>query len=347
MMPAAWGGHVMPHAVTRGGLSFRTAWVIICLVVYLGKLFVSARTTLTVTSIEKLLQQYANDTDAYLDRWLQSLSSMPPQLGKAIRYSLLGPGKRIRPALAMMSSRAVGGTARAALPVAAALELIHCFSLVHDDLPAMDDDDLRRGRPTNHKVFGEGLAILAGDAMNTLAFELLVREVRKPQLAARLVEELAVATGPCGMIGGQVLDTCHPTEKPVRTTAQAGLKKLQTIHRMKTGALITAACRMGAMVGGASQRQLALMWELGQAIGLAFQIVDDLLDVTASASQLGKRAGKDANLGKLTYPSLLGVEKTRRHLAQQQSIAESIVAELGAKADSLRDLVHFLAARGH
>ncbi len=211
----------------------------------------------------------------------------------------------------------------------------------------MDNDDLRRGRPTNHIVFGEGLAILAGDAMNTLAFELLVREVRKSQLAARLVEELAVATGPCGMIGGQVLDTCHPTEKAVRTTAQAGLKKLQLIHRMKTGALITAACRMGAMAGGASPRQMILMRELGQAIGLAFQIVDDLLDVTASASQLGKRAGKDANLGKLTYPSLLGVEKTREHLAKQQSIAENIVGQLGDRAGSLRDLVHFLAARGH
>ncbi len=303
--------------------------------------------TLAVTSVEKLLKQYANDTDDYLNRWLKSMPLMPPQLRQAIHYSLLGPGKRIRPALAMMSSRSVGGTARAALPTAAALELIHCFSLVHDDLPAMDNDDLRRGRPTNHKVFGEGLAILAGDAMNTLAFELLVREIRDSKLAAQLVGELAVATGPIGMIGGQVLDTCHPTEKHTPTSAQAGLKKLQKIHRMKTGALITAACRMGAMVGKASPRQLVLMQELGQAIGLAFQIMDDLLDVTASESQLGKRAGKDANLGKLTYPGLLGVEKTRQHLAKQQAIAENIVAELGTKANSLRDLVHFLAARGH
>ena len=307
----------------------------------------SAKTTVAVKPIEKLLQQYADDTDGYLDRWLRSLSAMPVQLGQSIRYSLLGPGKRIRPALAMMCSRAVGGTTRAALPVAAALELIHCFSLVHDDLPAMDNDDLRRGRPTNHKVFGDGLAILAGDAMNTLAFELLVREVRDSRLAVRLVGELAAATGPCGMIGGQVLDTCHPAEQGAVKTVQAGLKKLQRIHRMKTGALITAACRMGALAGGGSQRQLALMEDLGQAIGLAFQIVDDLLDVTASASQLGKRAGKDADLGKLTYPSLLGVNKTRQHLAKQQSIAEDIVAELGYRAKNLGELVRFLAGRGH
>ncbi len=305
-----------------------------------------AKQTHTAASVDKLLKQYANETDNFLDRWLKSMPSMPPQLGQAIRYSLLGPGKRIRPALAMMASRAVGGAARAALPTAAALELIHCFSLVHDDLPAMDNDDLRRGRPTNHKVFGEGLAILAGDAMNTLAFELLVREVRDSKLAAQLVGELAVATGPCGMIGGQVLDTCHPAEKHTPTSAQAGLKKLQTIHRMKTGALITAACRMGALAGKASPRQLVLMQELGQAIGLAFQIVDDLLDVTASESQLGKRAGKDAKLGKMTYPGFLGLEKTRQHLAKQQAIAENIVAKLGTKANSLRDLVHFLAARG-
>ncbi|HTV48442.1 MAG TPA: farnesyl diphosphate synthase [Phycisphaerae bacterium] len=293
--------------------------------------------------ISQAIKSAAEQTDAFLRQWVNSLNQAPPLLIESIKYSLFGPGKRIRPALAILSCQAVGGKAEDALPAAGALELIHCFSLVHDDLPAMDDDDLRRGRPTNHKIYGEAVAILAGDAMNTMAFELLAAKVSDPVLGQKLISELAAATGPVGMVGGQVLDTCYPQEKASGSTAS--LEKLQRIHRMKTGALITAACRMGALCGGVDGARLQIIDALGRSIGLAFQIVDDLLDVTASDEQLGKRAGKDAQIGKLTYPVLLGVEETRRHLAQQQEIAEKLAAKLGPAAEPLVLFVQSLAKR--
>jgi geranylgeranyl diphosphate synthase, type II len=295
--------------------------------------------------IADVMKSAAQQTDVFLKQWLDSLTAAPPLLVESIQYSLFGPGKRIRPALAILSCQAVGGKAADALPAAGALELIHCFSLVHDDLPAMDDDDLRRGRPTNHKVYGQAVAILAGDAMNTMAFELLAAKVTDPVLGLKLVGELAAATGPAGMVGGQVLDTCYPQEKATGAAPTANLEKLQRIHRMKTGALITAACRMGALSGGVDDARLQIIDALGQSIGLTFQIVDDLLDVTASDAQLGKRTGKDAQIGKLTYPVLLGVEETRRHLAQQQEIAEKLAAKLGPSAEPLALLVQSLARR--
>jgi geranylgeranyl diphosphate synthase type II len=222
--------------------------------------------------------------------------------------------------------------------------MIHCFSLIHDDLPAMDNDDLRRGRPTNHKVYGDAMAILAGDALNTLAFETIARKISDPALAAKLILELATATGMEGMIGGQVLDTCHPEESK-RTNAKPTLADLQRIHRMKTGALIRCSCRMGALAGGASAEQLQLLDTYGKAIGLAFQIMDDILDVTATEEQMGKKTGKDAAIGKLTYPSLIGLEESRKHLAAQVAVTDDVCNKLGPRSGTLRALSHYMANR--
>ncbi|MGC8625185.1 MAG: polyprenyl synthetase family protein [Phycisphaerae bacterium] len=296
-------------------------------------------------NVMDLVKSAAARTDGFLRQWLVEVHDAPSLLMESIAYSLFGPGKRIRPALALLSCRAVGGDENLALPAAGALELIHCFSLVHDDLPAMDNDDLRRGRPTNHKVYGDTVAILAGDAMNTMAFELLASRVPDAILTVRLVKELGYATGAAGMIGGQVLDTCYPKEKSHGD--QGDLEHLQRIHRMKTGALITAACRMGALCGGVAEADLQTIDTLGQAIGLAFQIVDDVLDATATAENIGKKTGKDAAIGKLTYPSLLGLEKSRAHLARQQEIAQTMAARLGPAAEPLAQLVVALAQRDH
>lgn len=292
-----------------------------------------------------LLGESAARTEAFLKSFIGSLRESPEKLTESMEYSLYGPGKRIRPALAVLCCQAVGGTLEAAMPAAAAVEMIHCFSLIHDDLPAMDNDDLRRGRPTNHKVYGDAMAILAGDALNTLPFELLARRVAEPALAIRLVQELATATGPEGMIGGQVLDTCYPQE--AKAGAHGTLENLQRIHRMKTGALIKGACRMGALCGRATPQQLDLIDAYGKAIGLAFQIVDDILDVTSTAEQMGKKTGKDAAIGKLTYPSLLGMEASRQHLAAQVARTDELAGQLGPRAALLAELSHMMANRTH
>lgn len=298
--------------------------------------------------LKAALQSAATRTEQFLKDYIAGLPDSPPKLTESIEYSLYGPGKRIRPALALLCCQAVHpqGQDAPALPPAAAVEMIHCFSLIHDDLPAMDDDDLRRGRPTNHKVYGDALAILAGDALNTMAFDLLARCVPDPILAIRLVQELAYATGPEGMIGGQVLDTCYPQESK-SGNVQGSLTSLQRIHRMKTGALIKGACRMGALAGGASPRQMELIDTYGKAIGLAFQIVDDILDVTASAEEMGKKTGKDAAIGKLTYPGLLGMEASKKHLAAQVALTDEVVRELGPASALLSELSHMMAKRTH
>ncbi len=298
--------------------------------------------------LKTFLREAAAKTDAYLRAYLETLSGSPHKLTDSIAYSLFGPGKRIRPALVLLCYDAADGedlNYAEALPPAGAIEMIHCFSLIHDDLPAMDNDDLRRGRPTNHKIYGDALAILAGDALNTLAFELLASRITRPELAVQLIRELARATGSQGMIGGQVLDTCHPEE--ARSGQNATLADLQRIHRMKTGALIHAACRMGALVADATADTLAAIDSYGKAIGLAFQIVDDILDVTATAEQMGKKTGKDAAIGKLTYPSLVGLDKAREFLAEQVKVADSVAAHLGPHATLLSQLAHDLANRTH
>ncbi len=308
--------------------------------------------------LKSFLPFAAQQTDGYIKSFIESLSDSPPKLSEAMTYSLFGPGKRIRPALVLLCFLSAGGKSdhwQQALAPAAAIEMIHCFSLIHDDLPAMDNDDLRRGRPTNHKVFGEGLAILAGDALNTLPFEILSTRIDDPALAVALIRELAHATGPGGMIGGQVLDTCHPEEAKSQSAASAGspgnggatLPNLQRIHRMKTGALIRCACRMGALCAHPDAASLESIDVYGRAIGLAFQIVDDILDVTATAEQMGKNTGKDAAIGKLTYPSLVGLERAREYLAEQVNIADDVARCLGAKAALLSQLAHDLANRTH
>jgi geranylgeranyl diphosphate synthase type II len=290
-----------------------------------------------VSGAEEILRRHAAALEGPLKGAILRIFGAPPTLKKAIEYSLMAGGKRLRPALVMESAIACGGANEpAALAAAVAIELIHTFSLVHDDLPAMDDDDLRRGRPTNHKVFGEAMAILAGDAMVTLAFEVLADAggVR----AAQLVRELATAAGAAGMIGGQVLDIeCE--------TQSLSLNQLQQIHRMKTGALLRHACRMGAIAAHASQEQLVGIEDYGQHLGLAFQIVDDILDVTATPEQLGKRTNKDAGSGKNTYPQLIGIDASRA--AAQENVRQAIaaLAELGPAADGLRAIAEFVTAR--
>ena len=290
----------------------------------------------------ELLRAHGEALAGYFREILARYAGAPARLMESIEYSLMAGGKRLRPALILECCRACGGrdgspSHEAALAASAAMELIHTFSLIHDDLPAMDDDDLRRGRPTNHKVFGEAMAILAGDAMVTMAFELLGRDVPAP-LAARMVQELASGAGPEGMIGGQVLDIDGENK-------HLSLQDLQQLHRMKTGALLTASCRLGAMAGGANEARLQNIAQFGLHLGLAFQIVDDILDVTSTPEQLGKATGKDAAKGKNTYPSLLGLEASRQQAREQFSAAMQCIAELGPAADGLRSLSRFVIER--
>ena len=268
----------------------------------------------------------------------------PPRLLEAIEYSLMAGGKRLRPALVLETCAACSGGASgaagansAALAAAAAVELIHTFSLVHDDLPAMDNDDLRRGRPTNHKVFGEAMAILAGDAMVAMAFETLAADAA-PAVAASLAAELARATGPAGMIGGQVLDMEGEGKR-------LDLRQLQALHAAKTGALITTSCRMGAIAAGADGAVLEAVTRYGRALGLAFQIVDDVLDVTGTPEQLGKATGKDVNRGKNTYPSLLGLPASRAEADRQLVAAVEAIGPLGPAAGGLASLARFVVDR--
>jgi geranylgeranyl diphosphate synthase type II len=295
-----------------------------------------------------LLQRDARALQQYFNRILRRMTDAPPRLIEAIDYSLSAGGKRLRPTLVMECYRAIAKDNAAnsaadsladssAWAAAAAMELIHTFSLVHDDLPAMDDDDLRRGRPTNHKVFGEAMAILAGDAMVTLAFEVIADDA-DPALVPQLVRELAAASGVCGMIGGQVLDIDGENQS-------LALDALQRIHRMKTGALLTASCRLGAIAAGATSQQLAAITEFGRHLGLAFQIVDDVLDVTATPEQMGKATNKDASKGKNTYPALIGLDASRTEAADQLQAAIDAVAPLGERAERLAMLAKFVVDR--
>lgn len=287
-----------------------------------------------------LLTAHGKAIDAALRRLRERYAGdAPPRLLDAIDYSLLAGGKRLRPALVLETCRACGGdpaTNKSALAAAVAMELIHTFSLVHDDLPAMDNDDLRRGRPTNHKVFGDAMAILAGDAMTVIAFEVLATDA-EPPVASQLVAELARASGPAGMIGGQVLDMAG--EHQTLTFDQ-----LRQIHRLKTGALLTASCRMGAIAAGAADR-LPAITKFGQHLGLAFQIVDDILDVTSTPEQLGKQTKKDASKGKNTYPGLLGLEASRERARSELETAVQAISELGAAAAGLLGLARFVVER--
>lgn len=290
----------------------------------------------------ELLRDLAAEVNAALEGSLARLSAdCPPRLREAMRYSLLAPGKRLRPALALLACEACGGERRAALPAACAIEMIHTYSLIHDDLPAMDDDDFRRGRPTCHKQFDEGAAILAGDALLTLAFEVLARDVQPPEVAAACCVELASAAGPEGMVGGQMADL------EAESTPVATAEALEAIHRRKTGRLLCAAVLLGGRIARAAPPSLASLRDYGTAVGLAFQIADDLLDVEGAAEKIGKRVGKDAKHGKLTYPSLWGLEESRRRAAALAEEACAALAPFGARGGRLQSLARYIIARDH
>ncbi|MCB9849168.1 MAG: polyprenyl synthetase family protein [Phycisphaerales bacterium] len=269
---------------------------------------------------------------------LDDVSGVPQTLREAVRYALLSTGKRLRPFLVDRCAVLVGGQPADAFAPGAALEMVHAFSLVHDDLPAMDDDDLRRGQPTCHKVYGEAVAILAGDALLALAFETLAKGVSEPRRAAALTAVLARGTGWMGMIGGQV-DDLAGEHQPMT------LSLVRTIHDRKTAALFVAACRMGGIAGGASEAQLVQLEEYGRHLGLAFQIADDLLDVTATPEEIGKNVAKDAARRKQTYPGCVGTKQAVLAGVTEVNTAIAALADFGPEADELRALARYVMAR--
>lgn len=286
--------------------------------------------------------QFAVDIRPRVEKALEGYTQLPggcpSPLADAIRYSLLAPAKRLRPLLVLMAAEACGGSLEDAMPAACAVEMIHTYSLIHDDLPAMDDDDLRRGRPTNHKVYGEALAILAGDALLTMAFEVLARDIQPPEVAAECCAVLASAAGPCWLVGGQAAD--------LEGAAQHNeLAALEAIHRRKTGAMFLASLKMGALTAGAGGAQLTALEEYGRRLGLAFQIMDDLLDVQGDEEAVGKRLGKDAGRGKVTFPGLLGIDES--HQRAQTLIAEACRAltPFGSAAEGLEALARYVLER--
>jgi len=283
----------------------------------------------------------AQAVDRALDRFLPRESAPPASLHKAMRYSVFAGGKRLRPVLVAAGAEAVGGTLEAVMPAACAVEMIHTYSLIHDDLPAMDNDDFRRGVPTSHKVFGEAIAILAGDALLTLAFRLLANSSPAGGEAGRLRDmliEVADAAGSAGMVGGQVADI--ECEGKV-----AGAAIVDYIHTHKTAALIRASIRSGAILAGASAAELKALGVVGDSLGLAFQIMDDILDITATSEELGKTAGKDQAQEKATYPAVHGIEASRRRAQALVADAHAALAPFGERALPLRALGTFIIER--
>lgn len=292
--------------------------------------------------ILRYLEHKREEVDRFLDQVIPDVKTPPTTLHESIRYSLFAGGKRIRPILAVASAEAVRTPPQAILPVASSLELIHTYSLIHDDLPAMDNDDYRRGKLTNHKVYGEAMAILAGDALLTLAFELCSRQDLMdglvPARQVQLIYELATGAGNLGMVGGQVLDI-QAENKDI------DLAMLQNIHRHKTGMLIRAAVRMGAIAAAATATQLEHLTAYAEDVGLAFQIADDVLNVTGTREELGKNANTDAQRGKKTYPTFYGVEGARALADQCVNRALSRLEAFDTKADPLRELARYITAR--
>ncbi len=292
--------------------------------------------------IQEYLKQQQQKIDQFLTRIVPQGHPLAKTLYESMQYSLLGGGKRIRPILTLAAAEAVGCQHPFVLPYAAALELIHTYSLVHDDLPAMDNDDYRRGRLTNHKVYGDGLAILAGDALLTMAFELCSQISNEthvsPERQIKIIHELAVGSGHDGMVGGQVMDIQAENQ-------DIDLSTLQTIHAYKTGKLIRAAVRIGGLLGGATQTQLEHLTGYAEDIGLAFQIADDVLNLTGTREELGKDAGTDAKRGKKTYPSFYGVEGARELAVQCINRALKQLEDFDAQADPLRALANYVVQR--
>jgi geranylgeranyl diphosphate synthase, type II len=277
--------------------------------------------------------------DRALDRYLPKENAKPATIHKAMRYSLFAGGKRLRPILCLAAAEACGGKIGNALPLASAMECIHTYSLVHDDLPSMDNDDFRRGRPTCHKVFGDGIAVLAGDALLTVAFEIVSRAkpARRYDMSI-LLREIAVAAGSRKLIAGQVADLEAEGKKTSRT-------ELRYIHENKTAAILTTTVRLGAMSANASPKQLNAITKFGRALGLAFQVIDDILDVTQTSEKLGKSAGKDIAAKKATYPSVIGLEKSRAEAKGLTKQAHDALKIFGNKGDTLHALANYLLER--
>ena len=292
------------------------------------------------------LSDYLKDrkalVDAALDEALPGEANYPPVIFQAVRYSLLAGGKRLRPILCLAAAEAAGGDYRAVLPVACALEMIHTYSLIHDDLPAMDDDDLRRGRPTSHKVFGEAVAILAGDALLTEAFAQMSAADRMPQIPPdrilRVVHDIARAAGFWGMVGGQVMDIQSET-------AAADEETLLYIHTRKTGAMIGASVRAGAILVEAQTGEIEALAAYGRHVGLAFQIADDILNVEGDRMALGKGTGSDAVRGKLTFPQLMGLDASRTRMVDLIARALEAIGSFGPNAEPLRAIARYVAER--
>jgi geranylgeranyl diphosphate synthase, type II len=290
--------------------------------------------------LQETLQQGQALTDAALDRLLPKEAQHPVSIHQAMRHSVFAGGKRLRPILCMEAGRMIAGSLPAKIEeLGAAIEMLHTYSLIHDDLPALDNDDLRRGRPTCHKVFGEALAILAGDALQTQAYEVLARLSCHADARVRIIEEIARGTGTIGgMIGGQVVDLEAEHTQP---TAEM----LQYIHQAKTAALITASLVSGGLYAGGKDRDVERLRAFGKSIGLAFQIVDDVLDVTQTSEQLGKTAGKDTAAQKVTYPALFGVDESLRKADALVQTAFTEVEAFGQRAGTLKELAKFLVER--
>jgi geranylgeranyl diphosphate synthase type II len=294
--------------------------------------------------INRYLQEKKERVDSALEKYLPKREELTLNLHKAMEHSLFAGGKRIRPILSIASFEAAGGKGERILPFACALEMIHTYSLIHDDLPAIDNDDYRRGKPTSHKVFGEAIAILAGDGLLTEAFRLMANRPGKDPsssddaLVLDLINEVAHAAGVLGMVGGQVVDV----ESEGRVV---DLPTLQYIHTHKTGAMILVSVRVGAKLGGAKEPLLKALTRYGESLGLAFQIADDVLNVEGQAALMGKRAGSDRVKAKATYPSVLGVEESKKRSRELVEMAEDALKLLGPEADPLREIARFVIAR--
>lgn len=292
----------------------------------------------TSTLFPAEIEAWRTQIDDALAGYTQFDADCPARLAEAIRYCLLAPGKRFRPLLLLTATEMCGGTLEEAMPAACAVEMIHNYSLIHDDLPAMDDDDVRRGRATCHIQFDEATAILAGDALIPLAFEIISREIRPKDLAALCITALARASGPSQLVGGQADDLGFQFSQP-------DLETLEHIHRRKTGALIAVSLEMGALIAGAGPEKLKSVTQYGKHLGLAFQIVDDLLDFRGSQAKMGKRAGRDAELGKLTYPAVLGEEKSELRAREVAQAAIDALEPFGDSARPLELLARFVIDR--
>jgi geranylgeranyl diphosphate synthase type II len=277
--------------------------------------------------------------DAALHKFLPPANTKPKTIHQAMRYSLFAGGKRLRPVICLATAEVISGKSDEALPLACAVECIHTYSLIHDDLPCMDNDDFRRGKPTSHKVYGEAIAVLAGDALLTIAFEMAASCRAWPRYShADVIHELAVASGSQALIAGQVADAEGEGKK-------ISPAELRYIHQNKTAALITTSIRLGAMSANATPKQLANLTEFGQSLGLAFQVIDDILDVTQTTEKLGKSAGKDITAQKATYPALLGLEKAKKEADKLTARARAALKPFGKHAEPLEAIADYLLKR--